>query len=42
VAAGAVVIVPAGTPHGFVNSGDVTLRLTAIHTSSKFETEWIV
>jgi mannose-6-phosphate isomerase-like protein (cupin superfamily) len=42
VAAGNVVIVPAGTPHGFVNTGDVTLRLTAIHTSSKFDTEWIV
>jgi mannose-6-phosphate isomerase-like protein (cupin superfamily) len=42
VGAGTVVIVPAGTPHGFVNSGGVTLRLTAIHTASQFATEWLV
>ena len=42
VAAGAVIVVPAGTPHGFVNSGDAPLRLTTIHASDKFQTEWLV
>jgi mannose-6-phosphate isomerase-like protein (cupin superfamily) len=42
VAAGAVVIVPANTPHRFVNTGDSTLRMTTIHTSAKFQTEWVV
>jgi mannose-6-phosphate isomerase-like protein (cupin superfamily) len=41
-AAGAVVIVPAATPHRFVNTGASTLRMTTIHTASRFETEWIV
>ena len=39
---GAVVIVPAGVPHRFVNDGAGTLRMTSIHTSSRFETEWLV
>ena len=42
VAAGAVIVVPAGTPHGFVNSGDAPLRLTTVHASPKFQTEWLV
>ena len=40
--AGQVVIVPARTPHRFVNTGEVPLRMTTIHTSPKFETEWLV
>jgi mannose-6-phosphate isomerase-like protein (cupin superfamily) len=42
VAAGAVVIVPPNTPHRFVNTGDSALRMTTIHTSAKFHTEWLV
>jgi mannose-6-phosphate isomerase-like protein (cupin superfamily) len=38
---GDVVAVPARTPHGFVNSGDEHLRLTAIHHAPEFETEWL-
>jgi mannose-6-phosphate isomerase-like protein (cupin superfamily) len=41
-AAGAVVIVPAATPHRFVNTGASTLRMTTIHTSPTFQTEWLV
>jgi len=36
VEAGAIVIIPANTPHRFVNSGDKTLRQIDIHTSPKF------
>ncbi len=39
--AGQVVIVPAGTPHKFTNSGDGPLRQIDIHTSRKFITEWL-
>jgi mannose-6-phosphate isomerase-like protein (cupin superfamily) len=35
-----IVVVPAGNWHGFVNSGEGTLRLTAIQGSSSFQTEW--
>jgi mannose-6-phosphate isomerase-like protein (cupin superfamily) len=38
---GDVVVVPAGTPHGFVNSGDERLSMTAIHHSPEFVTEWL-
>jgi quercetin dioxygenase-like cupin family protein len=38
---GDVVVAPAGTPHGFVNSGDERLRMTAIHHSPEFVTEWL-
>jgi mannose-6-phosphate isomerase-like protein (cupin superfamily) len=38
---GDVVIVPAGTPHAFVNSGDAPLRMTAIHHAPAFLTEWL-
>jgi len=41
VDAGEVVIVPAGVAHGFVNSGDGELRLTAIHGAPRFTTEWL-
>jgi mannose-6-phosphate isomerase-like protein (cupin superfamily) len=35
------VVVPPGTPHGFVNSGSDQLRMVAIHVSPKFVTEWL-
>ena len=38
---GNVVISPAGEAHGFVNSGTGELRLTAIHGSGRFSTEWL-
>jgi mannose-6-phosphate isomerase-like protein (cupin superfamily) len=38
---GDVVVAPAGSPHGFVNSGDERLRMTAIHHSPEFVTEWL-
>ena len=41
VDAGHVVISPAGEAHGFTNSGDGELRLTAIHGASQFDTEWL-
>ena len=37
----AVVIVSAGVPHKFVNSGLVVLRQTDIHLSGHFVTEWL-
>jgi mannose-6-phosphate isomerase-like protein (cupin superfamily) len=41
VSAGHMVVVPAGEPHGFTNSGDATLRQVAIHVSPRFATEWL-
>jgi mannose-6-phosphate isomerase-like protein (cupin superfamily) len=41
VPAGHMVVVPAGEPHGFINSGDDTLRQVAIHVSPRFATEWL-
>jgi mannose-6-phosphate isomerase-like protein (cupin superfamily) len=41
VSAGHMVVVPAGEPHGFTNSGDKTLRQVAIHVSPRFATEWL-
>jgi quercetin dioxygenase-like cupin family protein len=41
VGAGDVVIAPAGVPHRFTCTGPAELRLTAIHTASRFETEWL-
>ena len=37
---GQIVIAPANEWHGFKNTGDGELRLTAIHTAAQFETEW--
>jgi quercetin dioxygenase-like cupin family protein len=34
--AGDIVVVPANTPHRFVNSGDTVLRQIDIHASPKF------
>jgi mannose-6-phosphate isomerase-like protein (cupin superfamily) len=39
--AGQIIIVPAGTPHKFINTGDRPLRQVDIHTSRKFITEWL-
>ena len=36
-----VVVSPPGEAHGFVNSGDGELRLTAIHGAPHFDTEWL-
>ena len=36
VKAGAIAVVPANTPHRFVNSGDTMLRQIDIHASPKF------
>ena len=36
VKAGGIVVIPAETPHRFVNSGDTTLRQIDVHASPKF------
>jgi len=36
VTAGAIAVVPANTPHRFVNSGETVLRQIDIHASPKF------
>ena len=41
VEGGHVVVSPPGEAHGFTNSGDSELRLTAIHGASRFDTEWL-
>ena len=41
VSAPRVVIVSAGVPHSFVNSGLIVLRQTDIHLSGHFVTEWL-
>jgi mannose-6-phosphate isomerase-like protein (cupin superfamily) len=38
---GQVVVVPAGVPHRFVNSGTERLRQINIHASERFITEWL-
>ena len=38
---GQVVVVPAGVPHKFVNSGVGGLRQIDIHASERFITEWL-
>ena len=37
--AGRVVVVPAGTPHRFVNAGEGRLRVTAVHPRPRTEIE---
>ncbi len=39
--AGQIVIVPAGTPHKFVNTGVGPLRQVDIHVSRQFVTYWL-
>jgi mannose-6-phosphate isomerase-like protein (cupin superfamily) len=41
VDAGNVVVSPPGEAHGFTNTGDGELRLTAIHGGARFDTEWL-
>jgi mannose-6-phosphate isomerase-like protein (cupin superfamily) len=41
VSGGDIVVIPAGQPHGFVNSGEGRLRQIDIHASSGFSTEWL-
>jgi mannose-6-phosphate isomerase-like protein (cupin superfamily) len=41
VRGGEVLIVPAGVPHKFVNSGDGPLRQIDIHVSPRFITDWL-
>ena len=38
---GQVLVVPAGVPHRFVNTGDGPLRPFDIHASDRFLTEWL-
>jgi mannose-6-phosphate isomerase-like protein (cupin superfamily) len=38
---GQVVVVPAGVPHKFVNTGAGRLRQIDIHASERFVTEWL-
>jgi mannose-6-phosphate isomerase-like protein (cupin superfamily) len=38
---GEIVIVPAETPHKFVNIGEVRLRAVNIHPRERMETEWL-
>ena len=39
--AGDILIAPAGAAHRFASTGTHQLRLTAIHTASTMETEWL-
>jgi mannose-6-phosphate isomerase-like protein (cupin superfamily) len=41
VRAGEIVVVPAGVPHRFFNSGDGPLRQVDIHLNPRFATEWL-
>ena len=41
VGAGNVVIIPAGEPHGFTNTGGSRLRQIDIHVADVFKTEWL-
>jgi mannose-6-phosphate isomerase-like protein (cupin superfamily) len=41
VSAGQIVVVPAGMPHKFFNSGRGQLRQTSIHPSSHMIAEWL-
>lgn len=39
--AGDLVLVPAGVPHAFVNTGDGPLRQTAVHAAAEIVIEWL-
>ncbi len=41
VTAGQIVLVPAGLPHKFVNSGEGPLRQTSVHPSAHMIAEWL-
>ena len=38
---GQVVVVPAGTPHKFVNASGSRLRVSSVHPRPHVETEWL-
>jgi mannose-6-phosphate isomerase-like protein (cupin superfamily) len=38
---GDIVVVPAGQPHAFVNSGPGRLRQIDVHLSPRYATEWL-
>ena len=38
---GQVVVVPAGTPHKFINTGEGRLRVTSVHPRPQTEGEWL-
>jgi mannose-6-phosphate isomerase-like protein (cupin superfamily) len=38
---GMVVIAPAGTPHGFTNTGEGELSMTTVQMTPRMETEWL-
>jgi mannose-6-phosphate isomerase-like protein (cupin superfamily) len=40
-AGGDIVVVPAGTPHKFVNIGNERLRQISIHPVPRMDTEWL-
>ncbi|HSL30773.1 MAG TPA: cupin domain-containing protein [Anaerolineales bacterium] len=39
--AGQIIIVPAGVPHKFMNSGDERLKQIDIHVNRQFITDWL-
>jgi mannose-6-phosphate isomerase-like protein (cupin superfamily) len=41
VKAGDIIVIPAATPHRFVNSGNAPLRQIDIHAQPTFVTEWL-
>jgi mannose-6-phosphate isomerase-like protein (cupin superfamily) len=41
VGPGELVVVPAGMPHGFTNTGEGPLRQIDIHVSPSFDTTWL-
>ena len=41
VGSGDIVVIPAGQPHGFANSGNTPLKQIDIHASPRFVTEWL-
>ncbi len=41
VGAGNVVVIRAGEPHAFTNSGESQLRQIDIHVADAFETDWL-
>ncbi len=41
VGAGNVVVIPAGEPHAFTNTGDGRLKQIDIHVADSFQTDWL-
>jgi mannose-6-phosphate isomerase-like protein (cupin superfamily) len=41
VGAGEMAVVDADQPHGFINTGEGTLRQIDLHLSPRFITEWL-